>query len=107
MNKEALMEAGERVWNLYKILNWREGFDRKKDAPPDKWFEPMKAAGGEFEMKDYFQTKTLTRQDIEQLLDDYYDERGWDKRTGCPTKAKLHQLGLDYVLIDFEAAGLL
>ena len=28
MDKAALMQAGERVWNLYKVLNWREGFER-------------------------------------------------------------------------------
>ncbi|RJP25369.1 MAG: hypothetical protein C4520_02520 [Candidatus Abyssobacteria bacterium SURF_5] len=107
MDKRALMEAGERVWNLYKVLNWREGFDRSKDAPPAKWFEPLKAAGGEFEMKDYFQTKTLTRADIERLLDDYYEERGWDIKTGCPSRNKLEQLGFDYVVKGLEAAGLL
>ena len=107
MDKTELMRASERVWNLYRVLNWREGFTRKDDAPPDKWFEPMKAAGGEFEMKDYFQTKTLTREDIERLLDDYYEERGWDQKTGCPTRATLEALGLQYVVEDFEEQGLI
>ncbi len=107
MDKAELMRAAERGWNLYKALNWREGFTREQDAPPDKWFEPLKAAGGEFEMKDYFQTKTLTKEDIEGLLDDYYDERGWNKRTGCPTRETLGALGLEYVIEDLEARGLL
>jgi len=107
MDKTGLMRAAERVWNLYRVLNWREGFTRKDDAPPDKWFEPLKAAGGEFEMKDYFQTKTLTREDIEGLLDDYYEERGWDPKTGCPTRETLEALGLQYVIEDFEEMGLL
>ncbi len=107
MDRGDLMRAAERVWNLYRALNRREGFSRKDDAPPEKWFEPLKAAGGEFEMKDYFQTKTLTREDIERLLDDYYDERGWDKKTGCPTRETLNALGLEYVASDLEARGLL
>lgn len=107
MDKTELMRAAERVWNLYRVLNWREGFTRKDDAPPDKWFEPLKAAGGEFEMKDYFQTKTLTREDIDCLLDDYYEERGWDPKTGCPTRETLEALGLRYVIDDFEATGLI
>jgi aldehyde:ferredoxin oxidoreductase len=107
MGKTDLMRAAERVWNLYKVLNWREGFTREDDTPPDKWFEPLKAAGGEFEMKDYFQTKTLAREDIEGLLDDYYDERGWDRATGCPTRETLEDLGLGYVIEDLEAQGLL
>ena len=44
---------------------------------------------------DYFHTAVLTREDVERLLDDYYEERGWDKRNGIPTPAKLGQLGLD------------
>jgi aldehyde:ferredoxin oxidoreductase len=107
MTREEIMQAAERVWNLYKVLNWREGFDRKNDTPPDKWFEPLKAAGSEFEIKDYFQTRTLTRDDLTQLLDDYYTERGWNKNTGCPTREKLSELDLGYVISDFEAQGLL
>ncbi len=106
-DRSRLMQAGERVWNLYRVLNWREGFDRKDDQPPDAWFEPLKAAGSEFEMRDYFQTQRLTREDINQLLDDYYNERGWDLKTGCPTRRKLGELELDYVIRDFEAKGLL
>jgi aldehyde:ferredoxin oxidoreductase len=28
-------------------------------------------------------------------LDDYYDERGWDKESGIPTPEKLKELGLE------------
>jgi len=107
MDKAGLMTAAERVWNLYKVLNWREGFDRKADKIPEKWFEPVKAAGSEFEIKDYFQTTTLTREDLEKLLDDYYDERGWNPQSGCPARETLSRLGLDHVIKDLEARGLL
>ena len=40
------------------------------------------------------------------LLDDFYDERGWDSKTGIPTKSKLLELGLDYVIKDAEKAGI-
>jgi aldehyde:ferredoxin oxidoreductase len=33
-------------------------------------------------------------------LDEYYRARGWDVKTGIPTKAKLHELGLDDVAKD-------
>ncbi len=29
-----------------------------------------------------------------RMLDDYHDERGWDKKRGIPTKEKLYELGL-------------
>ena len=40
------------------------------------------------------------------LPDDYYDERGWDIRTGIPTRDKLIELGLDYVIKDAEKMGI-
>ena len=33
--------------------------------------------------------------ELERALDDYYDERSWDKRTGAPTPQKLKELGLE------------
>ena len=48
----------------------------------------------EYSLTDYFGTTTLTREDVDTFLDDYYDEKGWDKATSLPT-AKLKELGLD------------
>ena len=31
---------------------------------------------------------------FEQMKDEYYEIRGWDKQTGIPTKEKLVELGL-------------
>ncbi len=86
--KEELMMKAERVWNLLRIANVREGFARKDDTLPDKWFEAPP-------FKNYVTMKPITRQDAERMLEDYYDERGWDKRTGIPTKEKLAKLGLE------------
>jgi benzoyl-CoA reductase subunit BamB len=36
----------------------------------------------------------------QQLLDGYYDYKGWN-REGIPTRTSLHALGLDYVAEDF------
>jgi aldehyde:ferredoxin oxidoreductase len=38
--------------------------------------------------------KVLTEEDFEKILDEYYDERGWDIKTGIPTPSKLQELGL-------------
>ena len=70
------------------------GVSRKDDEAPAAWFQPLKAEGAEYIMTDYYKTKTLNRQDIEGFLDDYYDERGWDIKTGIPTPQKLKELGL-------------
>lgn len=34
-----------------------------------------------------------SRKDLDEILDEYYSERGWDKN-GAPTAAKLKELGL-------------
>ena len=37
---------------------------------------------------------------MEGLLDNYYDEKGWDIKTGIPTREKLSELGLESVAGD-------
>jgi aldehyde:ferredoxin oxidoreductase len=32
--------------------------------------------------------------ELDQMLDDYYETWGWDKKTGNPTQVKLGSLGL-------------
>jgi aldehyde:ferredoxin oxidoreductase len=91
---QQLMKVAERSWNLGKLLNTRAGFGREDDRPPAAWFEPLKKGDQEQYMTDYFQTARLTPQDVDRLLDDYYDERGWDKETGNPTQDKLRELEL-------------
>jgi len=89
-----LVKRGERISNLAKIVNLREGFTRTEDKVPEVWFRPLESPEGRIEMQDYYQTKTLTKEDVEQLLDDYYEERGWDEN-GVPTKERLETLGLE------------
>ena len=89
-----LVLRGERVSNVAKMINVREGFSRADDQPPDAWFRPMDAPEGRIEIEDYFQTKVLNRDDLARMLDDYYEERGWDIPTGQPTHEKLAALGL-------------
>ena len=89
-----LMRRAERAWNMFKLLNVRAGFSRQDDEAPSAWFEPLKAEGVDYVMTDYYKTKTLSKQDVESFLDDYYDERGWDIKTGIPTPQKLRELGL-------------
>ena len=89
-----LIKRGERIQNIAKLINVREGFSRADDQPPDVWFRPMDTPEGRIEMEDYYQTTKLTRAKLARMLDDYYEERGWDVDTGQPTQATLDQLGL-------------
>lgn len=83
------------VFNLYKMLNVREGFERADDAYPEVWLKPLRTPDGEQAPTNSLGTRRIGGEDIERLLDDYYDERGWDARTGKPSAGKLRELGLD------------
>jgi len=83
-----LKRLGEKVWNMYKLLNVREGFNRKDDKIPSWW----KAADNNL-LRDYWE-KPITRDKLESMLDHYYFERGWDVKSGIPTEAKLTDLAL-------------
>ncbi len=81
-------QAGERIFNLARAFNVREGLRRKDDTLPARLLEeplPDGPAAG------------LTV-DLVPLLDAYYDYRGWDTQTGIPTVEKLRELGLDFVI---------
>jgi aldehyde:ferredoxin oxidoreductase len=89
-----LKEKGEKIINLYKMLNVREGFDRKDDIPPKALLKPIQTPDGEQALTDYYRTKVYTSADLEEILDEYYQERGWDIKKGIPTVEKLCELGL-------------
>lgn len=87
MTGQGLYECGERVYNVEKLLNLREGFGRESDYPPDRFFEEEMPDGPGKGSK-------LRREDYDLLLDEYYEARGWDKKTGVPIPEKLESLGL-------------
>jgi aldehyde:ferredoxin oxidoreductase len=94
-----LMKASERAWTIGKLLNVREGFDRKDDRAPEAWFRPLVQGSKEYRVTDYEETSTLTKEDLERFLDDYYDERGYDRQSGVPTRRKLEELGLEILQV--------
>ena len=98
------MRVGERAWNMLKAANVREGFDRKDDKFPKRFFGPLVTEGKSLSLKDYY-GGPLNEGDIEKLLNDYYDERGWDLKRGIPTRKKLVHLGLGWVADDLYKQG--
>jgi aldehyde:ferredoxin oxidoreductase len=95
IDTDELIKRAERVYNLYKLLNVREGLTRKEDDEfPEIWLTPIQTPDGREAMTDYYRIRELSREDILLLLNDYYDERGWDVEKGIPTREKLVELGL-------------
>jgi aldehyde:ferredoxin oxidoreductase len=81
-----LRKVGERIVNLERAFNVREGFGRKDDKLPARMLnEPLHTydAIGEGEIV----------REMEPFLDRYYELRGWSE-DGIPTAKKLAELGL-------------
>jgi aldehyde:ferredoxin oxidoreductase len=92
---EDVMRVGERLTNLAKAFNVRAGFARSDDTLPERLMtEPLKGGASKGQL--------ISREDLDKMLDEYYAERGWDVKTGVPTRAKLSELGLGYVADDLK-----
>jgi aldehyde:ferredoxin oxidoreductase len=72
-----------------------EGFSRKEDKFPNEWFKSLKFGDNELKFQDFLGETLITQEIATQLLNDYYDERGWDFISGNPTKMKVKELGLE------------
>ena len=94
MTPSQLKMSGERAFNLLKLLNAREGFDRTLDRVPESWGRPKKTADGVEVLTDFYQKKQLSCEDVEHAIDSYYHERGWNRETGLPSAEKLTELNL-------------
>lgn len=94
-----LMAVGERAFNLCRAFNVREGISRKDDVLPARLMEPLPEG--------LYKGETIPRDAFDKMLDYYYDFRGWEKKTGIPTRKRLQELGLGYVAEELEALGLL
>lgn len=88
MDEEKLTQAAKRYRTLVRAINIGRGMRRKDDRPPENHW---KKRFPELE---------------KELLDTYYKFKGWND-DGIPTKASLHELGLDYVSDDFIRRGIL
>lgn len=90
---EDLVKVAERIWNLERCFAVREGFTRRDDVlPPRVLFEPI--PGGPSRG-----AHTKPRE-LRVMLDEYYKIRGWDPKTGIPTREKLEELGLGHAARD-------
>jgi aldehyde:ferredoxin oxidoreductase len=91
-----LYAVADRTYALIRALWVREkgGWSRDYDMPPVKWFKKPLTKGPLAGAK-------LDYDKYNQLLDHYYELRGWD-RNGVPTRDTLHRLGLDFVIPTLE-----
>lgn len=85
---EDLERVGERIWNLTRMYWIREidGFGRGWDQPSPRFYEEPPKTGATA-------GQITTYEDVQKLLDMYYEQRGWDAN-GVPTPATLDKFEL-------------
>jgi len=81
---EELLLCGERSFSVKKTFNLRAGIGRKDDVLPKRFTQDALKAG----VSQGLVART------EEMLEEYYQLRGWDPQTGWPNKQKLEELSL-------------
>ncbi|MHA1938015.1 MAG: aldehyde ferredoxin oxidoreductase family protein [Candidatus Thorarchaeota archaeon] len=82
---EELQTIGERIVNLNRLFNVARGVTRSDDQLPDRLTKegaPKGPSPGQVV-------------ELNQMLDEYYEQRGWNLKTGLPTIDTLKRLGLE------------
>jgi aldehyde:ferredoxin oxidoreductase len=88
---ESYLECGERIWNLVRLFNLREGHNPSNDKLPQRIFKDSFTKGP-------VKGVHINQDDFNKSIQEYYSLRGWDKK-GIPTKEKLKKLGLENMVI--------
>jgi aldehyde:ferredoxin oxidoreductase len=83
---EELRKSGERIYNLEKAYNVREGWTKRDDFPPPRVMKDPIADGAS-------KGSLVTEKEFEPMLTAYYEARGWNNE-GVATKQKLQELEL-------------
>jgi len=82
--------VGERIMNLERAFNVREGFGRKDDVLPQRMLTENLIVDG-------VPVENARIKDMQGFLDRYYAVRGWTP-DGAPSPQKIAELGIGYAL---------
>ena len=86
MTADELRQAGERINNLKKLFNIREGWTAADDTLPDRILSEKLPTG-------VAEGTRLEREELEMMIQSYYRARGWTA-DGMIPDSKLRELGL-------------
>jgi aldehyde:ferredoxin oxidoreductase len=85
---DELIQVGLRRINLMRTFNAREGFTRKDDTLPKKFFKPLGGTGPTSGL-------AVGKQEFEDALNMYYEMHGWTE-DGVPTAYSLEKSSLEW-----------
>ena len=90
-----LVDVAERILDLERAFSVMTGIRRRDDTLPRRFLEEPIPEGPSKGM--HTDEPTLNK-----MLDEFYGLKGWDRRTGIPTKEKLARMGLEDVVTVLE-----
>jgi len=86
IDPEAIRLIGERLVNLERMYLVLHGVTRANDTLPKRFTEePLPEGSG---------PSAGSVVELEPMLDEYYEARGWDKDSGIPKDSTLKRLGI-------------
>lgn len=95
IDEAELMSIGERIVNVERAFNLREGLTRRDDSLPDRMLkEPLPDGPAKGQVIN-----------LEPMVSEYYELREWGRDSGLPTRKKLSELGLEAIADDLEKIG--
>ena len=92
-SEQELDKAGERIFNVLRAIDVKN-YKRERKID-EQTIEDFKYPGNDDGVM-------LDKGKFLKLLDKYYELRGWDKKNGWPTRAKLEELDLKEVADEME-----
>ncbi|MCX5885742.1 MAG: hypothetical protein NT096_07525 [Proteobacteria bacterium] len=122
INETEYYQTGERIFNLQRAIQGREGRAGRKDDTLDEFnftqaieveegflgiFNPefmLPGPGGELISR---RGCVVERDKFEKMMDEYYALRGWDVKTGLQKKEKLEVLSLSEIIPEMEKRNLI
>ena len=114
-NEVELLVYGERIFNLQRAILIREGWKPKTDDYPQEYnftvpvemsgINPRMILPGPTEEPVSFRGNILDRKKYEDMRDEYYDLRGWDRETGLQKEETLRRLNMGDLADDLKKNG--
>jgi aldehyde:ferredoxin oxidoreductase len=83
---DQMMNIGERIVNIERLFNLREGITRDDDSLVGRFLDEPSPSGPH-------KGEHLTRSEFTRMLDEYYELRGWSKEGIPPNPGSIVSLG--------------
>lgn len=120
MDEDDYLRSGERCVNLCRAIHLREGRQGRTDDtleefnftrplqeqdPPVGLFNPDLMMPGKDGTLFSRKGRVVSRDDFKKVMNDYYNARGWDLKTGLFTRVGLKHLDLEDIIPEMEQKG--